>query len=275
MNAWLHVSRGDTPLLLSMPHSGTGLAGLEPRLVSPWRARKDTDWHIPELYAFAESLGATLVRTSISRTVIDVNRDPCGLSLYPGQATTALCPTTTFDGEPLYLDGQEPAATEVAQRRHDYFEPYHAALQQETARLLDLHPRVVLYDCHSIRSSIPRLFEGELPQFNIGTNDGRSCDARLAAAVHEACAASPFSHVLNGRFKGGYITRHFGDPMWGLHAVQMELACRGYLREPPGAATEADWPVPFDPHHARGVQEVLRRVLQGCLDFAALPLRAA
>lgn len=267
MNNWLSITPGEAPLILSMPHSGTDLLDLAPRLVSAWRARKDADWHIPDLYAFAAGMGATIVRTSLSRTVIDVNRDPSGRSLYPGMATTELCPTTTFDGEPLYLEGEAPSADEIAQRRRDYFDPYHAALRAQADRLLARHPRVVVYDCHSIRSAIPRLFEGELPQFNIGTNSDQACDPMLSAAVAAACAGSSFSHVLNGRFKGGHITRSLGNPAGGLHAVQMELACRGYLREP-RIVTEADWPVAFDPGHAAPLRAVLEDVLQRCLDFA-------
>jgi len=267
--SWLSVTRGEAPLLLSMPHSGTRLEGLEPRLISPWLARKDADWSIPELYGFAGELGATIVRTEVSRTVIDVNRDPSGQSLYPGMATTGLCPTTTFDGEPLYLEGQEPSADEIATRREHYFDPYHAALRAEAQRLLANHPRIVLYDCHSIRSVVPRLFEGQLPQFNLGTHDGRSCDSALSSTLAAVCAASSFTHVLNGRFKGGYITRSLGDPARGLHVVQMELSCRGYLREPQAPVTAADWPVPFDPDFAAPLQQVLRRVLQQCIYFAS------
>jgi formiminoglutamase len=268
LNPWLSITAGEAPLILSMPHSGIELLNLAPRLVSPWRARKDADWHIPELYAFAAQLGATIVRTRLSRTVIDVNRDPSGRSLYPGMATTELCPTTTFDGEPLYRDGQAPGAEEIAQRRHDYFDPYHEALRAQTDRLLARHPRVVVYDCHSIRSAIPRLFEGTLPQFNIGTNSDAACAPELSAAIVAACAASRFSHVLNGRFKGGHITRSLGNPARGVHAVQMELSCRGYLREPQGAVSAANWPAAFDPDFAAPLQSVLRDVLQGCLDFA-------
>jgi formiminoglutamase len=266
--SWLSITRGEAPLLLSMPHSGTRLEGLEPRLRSPWLARKDADWRIPELYDFVGALGATVVRTEVSRTVIDVNRDPSGQSLYPGMATTGLCPTTTFDGEPLYQDGEEPDAGEILERRHRFFDPYHDALRAEAQRLLSQHARIVLYDCHSIRSVVPRLFDGQLPQFNIGTHDGRSCDASLTAALASTCAASGFTHVVNGRFKGGYITRSLGDPSRGLHVVQMELSCRGYLREPQAPVTETHWPVPFDPDFAAPLQQVLRRVLQQCVDFA-------
>lgn len=268
MNSWLSIARGTAPLLLSMPHAGTDLQDLEPRLVSPWLARKDADWWIPELYAFASALGATVVKTSVSRTVIDVNRNPEGRSLYPGMATTELCPTTTFDGEPLYRAGEAPGPAEIARRRARYFDPYHAALHAECARLHELHGRVVVYDCHSIRSQVPRLFDGELPQFNIGTNDGQACDPALRTAIDHVCGGSGFSHVVDGRFKGGYITRSIGQPAQGVHAVQMELACRGYLREPPGAVTEGQWPVPFDPEYAEPLRKVLERVLRTCLDFA-------
>lgn len=269
MNSWLSITRGAAPLLLSMPHSGTDLQDLEPRLVSPWLARKDADWSIPDLYTFAHALDATIIRTDISRTVIDVNRDPSGRSLYPGKATTELCPTTTFDGEPLYVEGLAPSPEEIAARRALYFDPYHAALHAETGRLLAQHGRVVVYDCHSIRSNVPRLFDGALPQFNLGTDDDRACDPRLSAALSSACAQSGFTSVLNGRFKGGYITRSVGNPARGVHAVQMELACRGYLREPDGMITAENWPVPFDPFFATPLQAVLRRVLQQCLEFAS------
>jgi formiminoglutamase len=266
---WLRIDRGTTPLLLSMPHSGVDLQDLDTRLVSPWLARKDTDWRIPELYEFAGSMGATVVRTTLSRTVIDVNRDPTGRSLYPGMASTELCPTTTFDGEPLYLPGAAPTPAEVAMRRQRWFDPYHAALRSETERLLRNHDKVVVFDCHSIRSAVPRLFEGSLPQFNIGTNDGRACDAGLAHTISSLCAGSGFTHVLNGRFKGGYITRSVGDPAQRRHAVQMELACRGYLREPRDAVAPGNWPAPFDPDYAKPLQDTLKQVLQACLDFAS------
>lgn len=268
-NHWLHVSRGDAPLVLSVPHAGTQIPPeLEARLVSAWLSRRDADWWVDRLYDFGTELGATIIRTELSRTVIDVNRDPSGASLYPGQATTELCPTTTFDGEPLYRDGQGPDAGDIAARRERYYDPYHQALRTEIARLRTKHPRVVLYDCHSIRSRIPRLFDGELPNFNIGTNSGRSCAQSLAAAVATECATTRLPHVIDGRFKGGYITRHYGRPDDGVHALQMELACRGYMLEPPGPVTEAVWPVPYDAAFATPMRTTLTRVLQACLAFA-------
>jgi N-formylglutamate deformylase len=266
--AWLHVSEGTAPLVLSMPHTGTELADIEPKLVSPWIGRKDADWWIEKLYDFGRTLGATIVRTSLSRTVIDVNRDPSGVSLYPGQATTELCPTTTFDGEPLYKPGQAPNDAEIADRRARFYDPYHKALGDQIARLRAKHARVVLYDCHSIRSVVPRLFEGELSNFNIGTNSGKSCDAALEAAVAGTCAKSTYSHIVNGRFKGGYITRHYGRPAENVHAVQMELACRGYLKECNGPVNEKDWPVPYDAEFAAPMRAALSEVLNACLAFA-------
>ena len=266
---WISVTRGDAPLLVSVPHTGTEIpAAFEPALVSPWLARKDADWWIERLYDFAAGLGATVVRTAISRTVIDVNRDPSGVSLYPGQATTELCPTTTFDGEPLYLAGMEPSTDEIAERRSRYFDPYHATLRAETERLRARHGTVVVYDCHSIRSVIPRLFEGTLPHCNIGTNSGASCAPALTGAIVGICAGSGFSHVVNGRFKGGYITRSLGDPQAGIHAVQMELACRGYMTEPLGPVAEGEWPTAYDESHAAPMRAALAQILQTCLTFA-------
>ncbi len=267
--AWLTVRRGEAPLLLSMPHTGTEIpAALEARFVSPWLARKDADWWIEQLYDFAADLDASVVRTSISRSVIDVNRDPSGASLYPGQATTGLCPSETFDGEPLYRDGTAPGAPEIAERRAAYFDPYHGAIASELARLRARHQRVVLYDCHSIRSVVPRLFEGTLPTFNIGTNSGASCDPALAQAVAAHCAASGMGHVVNGRFKGGYITRAYGNPDKGVHAIQMELACRSYLPEPSGPLDPGNWPHPYDPAYAAPVRARLREILAACSRFS-------
>ena len=263
---WLEIRRGTAPLVVSFPHTGADLpAEIESSFIYPWLARRDADWWIDRLYAFAADLGATMIRTSISRSAIDVNRDPSGASLYPGQATTELCPTTTFDGQPLYRSGREPDEEEIARRRTLWFDPYHEAIEAELKRLRSDHPKVVLYDAHSIRSHIPRLFDGELPQFNIGTFSGASCDPELAAAVEAECAASGLSHVLNGRFKGGWTTRHYGRPRDGVHAIQMELAMRGYMVEP-DAPTPGNWPTPLDPDTP--LRAVLTRILQGCIAFA-------
>ena len=266
---WLQVTRGNAPLIVSFPHAGTDIPPeIGSRLVSPWLARKDADWWIDRLYGFARDLGATLVGTRVSRTAIDVNRDPSGVSLYPGQATTELCPTTTFDGEPLYWPAHGLHAGEIAERRARWFDPYHAALDAEAARLRARHGRIVVYDCHSIRSAIPRLFAGELPVFNIGTNNGTTCDPALEAGIARICAASGRPWVANGRFRGGHITRRLGAPAAGVHAVQMELACRGYMREPERPVDATDWPTPFDEDYAAPIRETLRAVLEFCLAFA-------
>jgi formiminoglutamase len=199
--------------------------------------------------------------------VIDVNRDPSGASLYPGMATTELCPTTSFDGEPLYR-GFDPEEDEIAWRRRTFFDPYHAALAAELDRLRAAHGRVVLYDAHSIRSRIPRLFEGELPQFNIGTNDGQTCSPTLEAKIAQACDNSGHGWIANGRFKGGWTTRHYGQPRQGVHAVQMELAMRGYMDEPE-EVTPDNWPAPLAANPS--VLPTLRAVLTACLDFAKGP----
>jgi formiminoglutamase len=265
---WLSVQRGDAPLVVGMPHTGTDLVeGIEAGLESPWLARKDTDWWVDKLYDFAVDLGATVIRTGLSRTVIDANRDPAGVSLYPGQATTELCPTTTFDAELLYRAGYAPDAAEIAARRRTYFDPYHAAVTAEIARLRTSNRQVVLYDCHSIRSRIPRLFTGQLPNFNLGTNSGASCAPQLTARVEAICAETAYSRVTNGRFKGGYTTRHHGQPGEGIHALQMELACRGYMREP-ADVNPGNWPTPYDEGIAAPMRVVLERILTDCIEFA-------
>ena len=230
--SWLSIHEGKAPLIVSLPHTGTDIPGeVAGALLSRALALHDTDWHIEKLYDFAASFGATVVHTAMSRTVIDVNRDPSGISLYPGQATTELCPSTTFDGRALYRQGCAPDGAEIARRREAYFDPYHAALAAQVARLRALHPHVVVFDAHSIRSFVPRLFEGELPVLNIGTNGGVSATKLIQDKVVSACEASGFSTVLNGRFKGGWIARSLGAPQYGVSAVQLEIACRGYLDE--------------------------------------------
>ena len=259
---WLTMNRGDAPLVVSFPHTGLDIPDdCAAGLVSPKLARHDADWHIDKLYDFAAGLGASTIHTALSRSVIDVNRDPSGASLYPGQATTGLVPTETFDGRPLHRAGLTPDAVEIERRKRHYFAPYHAALREELTRLRARHPRIVLYDCHSIRSVIPRLFPGELPVFNIGTNEGQACDPDLAAAVAALCAASLWSHVTDGRFKGGWITRTYGRPSEGVHAIQMELAYRGYLPD------ETD-PPRWDPAFAAPIREALQTMLKACLAFA-------
>ena len=272
MTGWLTIREGTRPLIVAFPHTGTHLPeDIAGHFISPERARRDTDWWVDQLYAFAEDMGATIIHTAISRSVIDVNRDPSGASLYPGQNTTTLCPLTTFDGAPLYKPGREPDGAEIERRRATFHTPYHKAIESQIARLRAAHGRVILYDAHSIRSQIPDLFDGLLPVFNVGTNYQTTCAPALADRVTEICAASGEPTVLDGRFRGGWTVRHHGQPTRGVHAIQMELSCRGYLREPIGTVTDADWPVPFDAEYAATMIETLRRVLAACLAFAETP----
>jgi len=269
MTSWLTIDQGDAPLIVSIPHAGTEIPPeLEDSFESLWLARKDADWWVDKLYDFAGGLGATVIRTAISRSVIDVNRDPSGKSLYPGQATTELCPTTTFDGEPLYKkSARPPDMTAVVSRRHRYFDPYHQAIAGEIARLRNFHDRVVLFEAHSIRSRVPRLFDGELPNCNIGSNNGQACARELTQTVEAACGVSRFSWVTDGRFKGGWTTRHYGEPQMGVHAIQLELAARGYMDEPVKISPKT-WPAPYSEPRAAAMRALLRTILESCIRFA-------
>ncbi len=225
----VEVVRGDGALVLGQPHGGTWLpADIRARLNGTGRALSDTDWHIGRLF---EGLvpGVTVVRATFHRYAIDANRDPSGASLYPGQNTTGLCPVTDFDGQDLYHMGEAPEADEIEDRRARFHAPYHAALQAELDRVRARHGHVVLWDCHSIRSVVPFLFPGTLPDLNIGTNGGITCAPAIETMVTDACAASHYTSVLNGRFKGGWTTRHYGRPDEGMHAIQMEIAQSAYL----------------------------------------------
>ncbi len=232
MDKVLSFHQGTLPLLISMPHAGVRLTpAVEAGLIEPARSLPDTDWHIPRLYDFAVSMGASVVSAEYSRFVIDLNRPDDDKPLYVG-ATTGLYPATLFDGTPLFKDGLAPSALE----RTDYLEriwrPYHDTLRQELARLREQFGYVLLWDAHSIRSHVPHLFDGTLPDFNLGTFNGASCHPQLAEQLQAVCAsAKGYSHVLNGRFKGGHITRHYGDPAKHIHAVQLELAQSTYMEE--------------------------------------------
>ena len=255
------VTAGDGPVLLAQPHGGTEIPdAILQRLNAQGHARADADWHIGRLYAGLLA-DASIVSTPIHRYVIDANRDPADESLYPGQNTTSLCPTTTFDGDPIYLPGQAPSLDEIQQRQKQYHQPYHDALAEQLQCIHQRHGYAILYDCHSIRSLVPYLFEGKLPDFNIGSNSGNSCDPRVESAVHQQCmAVDEYSTVLNGRFKGGWTTRHYGQPQQGYHAIQMELAQCNYMHEQP----------PWDYEDVRA--DKLRVVLRGILANLAASL---
>ena len=252
------LHRGDAPLLLSLPHDGSLIPpALAQRMVPAARRAPDTDWHVSRLYAFARELGASILVPRHSRYVVDLNRPEDDVSLYPGQNTTGLCPIVQFSGEPVYLEGQGPDAAEVASRVDTYWRPYHQSLQSELARIHARHGRAVLWEGHSIRGVVPFLFEGRLPDLNLGTAAGASCSPVLQSRLEAVLAAQDeYDWVANGRFKGGHITRHYGDPGNGIDAVQLEISQRNYMDE-----TSFDW----DEGKAARLQRVLRALLEAAL----------
>ncbi len=262
------VTQGPSPVILGMPHVGTHVPDdILAALNAEGRKLRDTDWHIERLY---DGLlpGATVVAARFHRYVIDANRDPEGFSLYPGQNATGLVPLTDFDNQPIWKDGAEPDEEERARRVEAFHRPYHAALAAEVERVKALHGIAVLYDCHSIRSHCPFLFEGRLPDLNIGTDGGRTCDETIeSSAASMAEAAEGFSHVVNGRFRGGWTTRHYGRPNEGVHAIQMEIAQSAYL------ASEAP-PFAYDEDKARMLRLHLRAILER-IETVALGMAAA
>jgi N-formylglutamate deformylase len=260
------LHRGSRPLLLSLPHVGTVLpAALQPRLVPRALAVEDTDWHLERLYAFAKALGASVLVPRHSRYVVDLNRPPENLPMYPGINNTGLCPATFFTGDPLYQPGQAPDEAEVAQRVAVYWRPYHDALAGELARLKAAHGQVVLFDGHSILGRLPWLFDGQLPDLNLGTASGSSCAPALREALAAVLAAQsahtpPYSVAVDGRFKGGHITRFYGRPADGVHAVQLEMSWRCYMDEGP--------PFAWRDERASAVQPLLQQLVQAMLAFA-------
>lgn len=225
------VKRASSAVILGLPHGGTYVPnGIYSRLNENGRKLADTDWHIDKLYDGVLEQ-ATTVRANFHRYVIDANRDPADVSLYPNQNTTMLCPTTDFNGQPIWRDGEEPTSDEIAARRRDFHTPYHDAMTAEIKRVRDAHGACIVFDCHSIRSRIPFLFEGTLPVFSIGSYDGKSCSWLVTAVVRDICARPNVNEdfVVNGRFKGGWTTRYYGRPDLGIHAIQLELAQRSYL----------------------------------------------
>jgi N-formylglutamate amidohydrolase len=250
---------GSTPLLINVPHAGTYIPEALRADLSPLaQTVPDTDWHVHLLYEFALRQGAGLMAATHSRYVVDLNRDPGDAALYPGADNTELCPSRSFGDQPLYLPGRMPDAQQVAQRREHYWVPYHAALSAELQRLKALHGHAILLDAHSIRSQVPRFFSGRLPDLNLGTADGRSCDGSLQSATLKVLQAAPgLDSVCNGRFKGGYITRHYGRPDEDLQALQLEMAQCCYMDE---AA-----PYAWEPLHAQRLIAVLQRLVEKLL----------
>lgn len=259
MSFQLH--HGSTPLLISMPHVGTHLPDdLKPRLVPRALQVEDTDWHLDRLYAFARDLGASLIVPVESRIVIDLNRGSDNQPMYPGRNNTELCPTRFFTGDPIYREGGAPDEAEIRERVAMHWQPYHDALDAELQRLKAAHGHAVLFDAHSIKGELPWLFEGALPDLNLGTVEGRSCAPTLRAAVYGVFQRqSVWTHVLDGRFKGGHITRHFGRPDDGIHAVQLEMAWRAYMDEAP--------PYAWHDAKAAAITPLLRQMVQGMIDW--------
>ena len=256
----IEVHQGQGPVILGLPHTGTWLPDrVQAALNARGRTLSDTDWHVERLYDGLLD-GATTVRAPFHRYLIDANRDPSGQSLYPGQNTTGLVPMSDFDGTPIWTT--PPDAAEIAARLATYHAAYHDALTAEMTRDHARHGIAILYDCHSIRSLLPHLFEGRLPDLNIGTNGGTTCAPQIEAAVLDICSkATGYTHVLNGRFKGGWTTRHYGRPEQGWHAIQMELAQSTHLVD-----ETQGWA--YDPVKAARLRPHLKEILTRLSDLA-------
>ncbi len=253
-----HLTRGEAPILVSFPHSGTYVPpDIAERMTPLALTLPDTDWHVPRLYPFLDKLRASHIEATHSRYVVDLNRPPDDTVLYPGQKKTGLVPTDTFAGEALYREGQAPSPDEIISRQ-SYWRAYHETLKAELARLTAIHGSAILWDAHSIASEVPSLFEGRLPDFNLGTFDGKSCDADVAAQSFAVAKHTGFSAVLNGRFKGGYITRHYGAPKKGVQAIQLEMAQIIYMDEA--------HPYEFRPERADKVSAAIKSLIKGALD---------
>ena len=254
MRLW-NLTRGDSPLIVDVPHAGVHVPdAIAFRFTGAARAMPDTDWHVDRLYALAQTAGATMLVATHSRYVVDLNRDPSGAALYPGADNTELCPTRTFANELIYRHGESPSEREIAARRSVFYEPCHATLAAEVERVRARHGYAILLDAHSIRSHVPRFFEGRLPDLNLGTARGASCAKNIERlAIDVLASAASFSHVANGRFTGGYVTRHYGRPAEGIHALQLEMAQSCYMDEAP--------PFRYDPARAAPLIAVLERLV--------------
>ncbi len=259
MSQSFQLQKGRVPLLISMPHNGQAIPeDIAQKMTDYAKKVPDTDWYKDRLYDFAEAMGAYIIKPKYSRYVIDLNRDPDGVDLYPGANSTELCPTTAFDLSPLYLDGQQPDEAEIAYRIEHYWQPYHQAIKTSLAEMKQQHGIAVLLEAHSILSHVPRFFDGQLPDFNFGTADGGSCSPLLLEQL-QALDYQPYTMVTNGRFKGGFITRHYGQPENNIHAVQLELSQRTYMNEPSDQYNE---------EKAAEVKPKLQALVSCLIDFA-------
>lgn len=249
---------GETPLLISVPHDGRGVPAAMLQAMTPSAAElPDTDWHVATLYEFCRSLGAGMLVAGYSRYVVDLNRPADDSALYPGQLSTGICPASTFAGEPIYSSGAELTEDERERRIRDYWRPYHRKLEDELRVLRERHGFALLWDAHSIASRVPRLFDGELPALNIGSNGGESCPPEVVRAVADVAEGSQYSSVVDGRFRGGYITRHYGDPQNACYAIQLEMAQRCYMDEET---------LVYDRALAARVRETLERMLTAFIE---------
>jgi len=259
MNSSFHVSEGHIGMLISMPHNGQKIpSDIAQNMTETASKVPDTDWYMDKLYDFAKDMGISIISPTYSRYVIDLNRDISGENLYPGANSTELCPTTAFDLSPLYESGKEPDEEEIARRIALYWQPYHQCISELLEKMLNKYSKVVLLDAHSILSEVPRFFEGKLPDFNFGSANGASCSAALMEKV-TALDLSPYSSVSNGRFKGGYITRAYGQPDRNIHAIQLELSQHTYMKEPSNV---------FDEEKAKNVKAKLKDFVSCLADFA-------
>ncbi len=265
MKKTYHFQPGDSPILISIPHAGTHIPNdIVCNMTQEALQMPDVDWHVTQLYEFAKQLHISLLSANYMRYVIDLNRPPDNASLYSCQDTTGLCPIDTFSKQAIYLTGEKPNPPAIQLRIKQYWQPYHDKLAAELQRIRELHGFAILWDAHSIASHVPRFFSGQLPDLNFGTNDLRSCDASLQLALlntmQNSQHAKKYSYVFNGRFKGGYITRHYGKPEANIHAIQLELSQSIYMQETP--------PYTYNPNYAKNLNLLLSDLLEACLIWA-------